>query len=676
MKQGAGEGRRVKLWKILPGLARKGIMSNGTVYFPYFGAGIFSVFTFFIFSSIIHNDIIKILPRSGYAWVMLQIGKGLLGIILLPFLFYANSFLIKRRKNEIGLYSILGLEKSHIGILFLAETVFTYAVTLTGGIVSGTVLAKLLFLLLLRMTGLPVDVKFVFYPQAFGETAVFFFWVYAFNLMYNLMQVGKARPAELLSGGKRGEKEPRFLGFYAVAGVLTLGMGYRLSILSKMDSNIFINFFFAVFLVIVGTYLLFTSGSVAFLKVLKKSRKFYYTPSNFITVSGMLKRMKKNAASLVNICIFSTMVIITLICTSSLYLGLDGILYFNYPYDLDAYFTEEEFSGQAVENKLAELEEKYGLKIKERVEYKRVSLGCGKEGNAFRTKFTEVIRQRDNFRVYLLLADEYGRMENRDVALDENEVIIYSQAADFGYAEVDFMGKRLKVREELMEMKIMPKAGENNLDGGYVLIVRDLATMEELANLWAAACGIEEPEGVPEQVHALRIDLDGTAEEKEDFIEEFGKWCEAQPGYMRFGNNPENRKGTQEMMGGLLFIGILFSLIFFMCLILIMYYKQISEGFEDKEGFAVMKKVGMDGDEIRGTVHKQILLVFFLPLFGAVLHTAAGLFMVDKLFGAIYFFNTRLLVSCAAGTVLVFGAIYGLSYLYTARTYYGIVSGE
>lgn len=676
MKQGERAGRGVKLWKILPGLARRGIMSNGTVYFPYFGAGMFSVFTYFIFSSILHNDIIKILPKSGYAWMLLEIGRGLLCIILLPFLFYANSFLIKRRKNEIGLYSILGLEKRHIGVLFFAETVFTYAVTLAGGIVSGTVLAKLLFLLLLRMTGLPVNVKFVFYPEAFAETAVFFSWVYAFNLIYNLMQVGKARPAELLSGGKKGEKEPRFLGFYAAAGGLALGMGYRLSIAGKMDSNIFVNFFLAVFLVIVGTYLLFTSGSVAFLKALKKSRKIYYTPSNFITISGMLKRMKKNAASLVNICIFSTMVIITLICTSSLYLGLDGILNFNYPFDMDVYFTEKEFSRQAVENKLKELEREYGLEIKERVEYKRVSLGCGKEGNAFRTKYAERGRQQDNFRVYLLLAEEYGRMENRVVELDEDEVIIYSRAEDFGYEEAYFMGKRLKVREEPAEMKIMPKAGKNDLEGGYVLIVRDLEAMEELVNLWTAACGIEEPADFPEPVHALRVDLEGEEGAKEKFIEEFGYWCEAQPGYMRFGNNPENRKRTQEMMGGLLFIGILFSLIFFMCLILIMYYKQISEGFEDKEGFEVMKKVGMDGDEIRGTVHKQILLVFFLPLFGAVLHTAAGLFMVDKLFGAIYFFNTRLLVSCAAGMVLIFAAIYGLSYLYTARTYYGIVSGE
>lgn len=202
--------RKAKLWRIFPGLAWKGIMNNGTVYFPYLGAGIFSVFTYFVFSSILHNDIISILPRSGYAWAMLEIGRVLLGIILLPFLFYANSFLIKRRKKEIGLYSILGLEKRHIGILLGMESLVTYSVVLAAGIISGTVLAKLLFLMLLRMTGLPVNVEFVFYPSAFRETAVFFFWVYVAALMYNLMQVGRARPAELLSGGKKGKRNHVF----------------------------------------------------------------------------------------------------------------------------------------------------------------------------------------------------------------------------------------------------------------------------------------------------------------------------------------------------------------------------------------------------------------------------------------------------------------------------------
>lgn len=678
MKTEAMTERRVKLWKILPGFAWKGVTNNGTVYYPYFGAGIFSVFTYFIFSSILHNDVISILPKSAYAWIMLWIGRGLLGIILLPFLFYANSFLIKRRKKEIGLYSILGLEKKHIGFLLFAEAVITYGVVLTAGIVSGTVLAKLMFLVLLRMTGMSMEVEFVFYPAAFAETAVFFFWVYTVNLVYNLMQVGRSRPVELLSGSKKGEKEPRFLGIYTAAGVVILGMGYRISIGSKMDSNIFINFFLAVFWVIIGTYLLFTSGSVALLKFLKKRKGFYYRPSNFITVSGMLNRMKKNAASLVNICIFSTMVMITLICTLSLYLGLDGLLYFNYPFDADAYFTEKEFQEEKTKEKRRELEEQYGLQEEEELSYRRIVLSCGKVENTFVPKFSDRMQQADNYQVCLLLAEDYERMENRTMDLGKEEAVIYSEGADFGYDEVVFMGKKLAVKEELSEMRIAPKAGANSLNGKYFLLVKDEEVRNDLAGRWMAENGIEDRNGFLDdrKERVLRINISGEAEAKAAFVEAYGSWCSMQPGYVGVSDNQQNRQNSREMMGGLLFIGMLFSLIFLMCLILIMYYKQISEGYEDKENFAVMQKVGMSSSEIRGTVHKQILLVFYLPLLGAVLHTAAGLFMVDKLFGAIYFYDTRLLVSCAAGMALVFVAVYGLSYWYTARVYYGIVNGR
>ena len=678
MKPTATGEQRAKLWKILPGLAWKGVGSNGTVYYPYFGAGIFSVFTYFVFSSILHNDIIRILPRSAYAWIMLQIGRGLLGIILLPFLFYANSFLIKRRKKEIGLYSILGLEKKHIGIMFLTETVITFGVVLAGGIISGIILSKFLFLLLLRMTGMPVDVEFVFYPAAFAETAVFFFWVYMVNLVYNWMQIGKSRPAELLSASKKGEREPRFLWLCAAAGVLVLGEGYKISMESRMDSSIFTNFFLAVFLVIVGTYLIFTSGSIAFLKLLKKRKGFYYRPANFITVSGMLSRMKKNAASLVNICIFSTMVIITLVCTSSLYLGMDGVLYFNYPFDMDAHFRESGFREEQSGTKLRELEEKYGLQVKENLNYRKISLGCGKTGNAFGVEFAERTRQEDNYRVNLLLEEDYNRMENRAASLGEEEVVIYSEGADFGYSEVIFSGKEFTVKEEAAELRIAPKAGKNSLSGEFFLIVRDEGVWNGLADRWMTENGIEDKEGFLDErtERVLRLDVEGDAAENAAFIEEYGSWCSTQPGYAGFSNNLENRADSREMMGGLLFIGVLFGLIFLMCLLLIMYYKQISEGYEDKENFEVMQKVGMSGGEIRKTVHKQILLVFYLPLFGAVLHTAAGLFMVDKLFGAIYFYDTRLMVECAAGTVLLFAAVYGLSYWYTASVYYGIVNGK
>ena len=669
--------KSIKKWRVLPKLAVTGVIKNGTVYYPYFGAGIFSVFIFFIFSSILHNDIIGILPHSVYAWMFLQIGRVLLGIILLPFLFYTNSFLIKRRIKEIGLYNILGLEKKHIGVMMLTETLFSYIAAVGGGIVSGTVFSKLLFLLLLRMTGLPVDVNFVFYPEAFLETAIFFLWIYAINLVSNLIQVGKSKPAELLSGSKKGEKEPKLLWIYSALGVAALAGGYAIAIRSKVDSQVFISFFFAVFLVIAGTYFIFTSGSVAFLKLVKKNKKAYYKPANFITISGMLYRMKKNAASLANICIFSTMVIITLVCTSSLYMGLDEILYFNFPYDTGVHFEKKDAGRDHISDAAIALGKENGISIKDLVSYERISLSCGKEGNSFGASFTEEMSSKDNYKVNIISLEDYNEMENKQEVLGENEVFIFSSGADFSYDTVTFMGKSLTVKKEWKEMKIEPKSEKNTFQGEFYIVVRDKRMHDDLVASWAEKNGVEDVAGFLESDYRIiRFNVEGEEADKEVFMSELNTWCEGRPGFVAFYNNLDGRAMDLSMNGGLLFIGILFSFVFLMCLLLIMYYKQISEGYEDRDGFFIMQKVGMSEKEIKTTIHRQILLVFFLPLIGAVLHTAAGLFMVNQLFATLKFFNTPLLAICAVFVTTVFIIFYGLSYLMTAKTYYKIVRRE
>lgn len=674
-------GKTVGIWKILPSLAWKGMIQNGTVYYPYLGAGIFSVFTYFIFSSILHNDIIAVLPKSAYAWIFLSIGRVLLGIILIPFLFYTNSFLMKRRKKEIGLYNILGLEKKHIGVMMFAETAVTYGLAVTAGMISGTVLSKFLFLLLLRMTGLPVDAEFTFSLQAFGETAVFFFWVYALNFISNLIQVGKARPSELLVGGKRGEKEPKLLWIWALLGFIILGSGYWIAIRSETDSMIFINFFLAVFLVIGGTYFLFTSGSVACLKLLKKKKGFYYRPSNFITVSGMLYRMKKNAASLVNICIFSTMVTITLICTSSLYLGLDEMMDFNFPFDADVFFRKMQMGEDNVEEKVEELGEKYGVKIDDYLTYERISVLCGKDGEGFGAAYSTFdagsAYLRKNYEVNILLREDYNRMEGRNLELGEKEALIFSSGEDYGYDRIVFFENELAVKEEPERLRIAPKLENNKYQGEFFLIVKDEMVRKNLIKDWAMANGIEDVEGLlDDRYQMIRLDVSGEEEDREAFINELGKWCMDSPGCVRFENNLAWRWDWKSMYGGLLFIGILFSIVFLMCLVLIMYYKQIAEGYEDQNAFSIMQKVGMSDREIRGTIHRQILMVFFVPVIGAVMHTCAGLFMVEKLFAVLRFFDTGLLIGCAAMVTAVFAIFYGGSYIMTAKTYYRIVSRQ
>lgn len=660
-------------WKLLPRMALKGVIQNGTVYYPYLMAGIFSAFTYFVFSSILYNDLIETLPRSEYAWMMLAIGRALLVIILIPFLYYTNSFLIKQRKREFGIYSILGLEKRHIGAMMLCETLMIYLMVILGGICLGSVLAKLLFLLLLKLSGLPVEVKFVFTWQAFKDTILLFLVIFLFQLICALVQIGKLKPVELLSGSKKGEKQPRWIGFYGILGLVILAMGYGISITSELDSMVFMNFFLAVFLVVGGTYLLFTSGSILLLRLLKKNKNFYYKPENFVTVSGMLYRMKKNAASLANICIFSTMVIITLVCTFALYLGLGGMTRFSHPYDIRADFGAGDISLDQIEGQVHELSEKYGIEA-ERVDvYDFMRLSCGRSGNQLvqesQTEFQE------NYGVYLLTLEDYNRLEGENKTLEEGQVLFYSSGEDFGFAQIDFMGIPMEVKEELGSMFPFPKAGKNNFGAELVIIVKDKAAREQLAEAFGRINGVTDMEAFLDSA-CLRagVLLKGKDEFKQAFAKELSDWLQRQEGFTSWQNGLDARAVMKSMYGGLLFIGIIFGIIFFMCMLLAMYYKQISEGYEDQGSFAIMQKVGMSDKEIKNTVHRQILLVFFLPLAGALMHTAAGMFMVNNLMAALGLFHNSLIAGCTIMVALIFIFVYGISYLRTARTYYRIVS--
>lgn len=664
--------------RLLIRMAWQGIRSNGNVYYPFLAAGIFSVFVYFVFSSILWNDIIKILPKSAYAWVMLEIGKALLAVILLLFLVYANGFLVKRRRKEFGLYHILGLEKKHIGGMMFFEGFLLYGASLGGGIVFGTVFSKLLFLLLLKVCRLSLDVRFFFEPEAFWDTVIYFGMVYLLNFAGSLWQVSRARPVELMSGGRKGEKEPRFLWFYALAGIMSLGGGYYCSVTSKIDGMIFMNFFLAVFLVIIGTYLLFTSGSIALLKRMRVKKGIYYRPKNFITISGMFYRMKKSAAGLSNLCIFSTMVMITLICTVALCIGMDGCVRFDYPYDITLYYQKEKVGREDVMREIGILEEKYDV-IALRVEiYDRLSLSVRKQDRCFVMQEEQKSGYED-YQMGILLQEDYNRIAQDPVSLSEDEALIYCSGEDFGYDTVSFYGMEFWA-QETDNFFPEPKAKGNACKAEYMMVVKDGQVRDRCVRAWCEANGVEDREAVEavsnSQVQHIQVLLQGAYEDQKAFVEEFKGWGQGCPGFLQFQNGLEQREDLQVMYGALLFIGILFALIFFMCLVLIMYYKQISEGYEDRGSFDIMRKVGMSGQEIQGTVRHQILMVFSMPFVGAVLHTIVGMFMVKGMMAVLSLFDARLLVLSAAGVMILFAAVYGVSYLVTARTYYRIVRQE
>lgn len=666
----------MKKMKLLPVMAYRGVKLNRLVYRPYLMTCFFSVFSYYLFASLLHNDLMERLPKAAYAWMMLAIGKGLLSIILLLFLLYAGSFLQKRRKRELGLYSLLGLERKHIGILLLWENAGLYLVSVSAGILLGFVLNKLMFLILLRMSRLDVEAAFYFSAAAVAETFRYFAVVFLCIYIKNLWGFYRLKPTELMTESNKGEKEVRHVWLWTVVGGITLVCGYYISVTSKLDSMIFTDFFLAVFLVVLGTYFLFTSGSVTFLRFLKARKGIYYRPANQVTISGMLYRMKKNAAGLSNICIFSTMLLITLTCTVTLWIGMEQIAYYDYPYDLQAAYSEHSNVMEKAGEKAAELAEKYGQGIERLDVYNAMKLTCGRQqgSNVFTTAADHAFA--DQYAVTLVTLDDYNRLEGQNQTLEEDEVLLYATGAAFGFDSVNFMGVEASIKEEPAQIYPYPQAKNRMFDftTQYVMVVKDETALERFASAWAQVNGVTDVEDFLHRgVRNLCLLLDTEESQRDAFIEEWAVWCQGQQDFLQIENGLEGRDEDRSLNGGLLFIGLVFGTLFFMCFLLILYFKQVSEGYEDQNSFEIMQKVGMSEGEIKGTIHRQILLVFFLPLVGAFLHTAAGLVMVNGLLAALRFFDTGLLIRCGVGVAAVVTLLYVGSYLMTARTYYRIV---
>ena len=651
---------------LLPRLSLMGIRKNGTTYFPYIMAGSFSVFVFFVFSSIVANDIMRTLPRSSYALVLMQIGQVLLGLILLPFIVYTNSFLIRRRKKELGLYSILGLDKKHMAVMMFWETLIIFGLVMVFGIVFGLAFSKLLFLLLLNLAKLPVDASFGFSPDAFYRTFIYFLAVYGINLVMNIIRVFRTTPNDLMKGAKKGDREPKRLWLTAVSGFILLGIGYAIAITANLDSEIFLNFLLAVALVVIGTHQLFRAGLIALLKLLKRNSRIYYRKTNFVTISGMLHRMGKSASSLANICIFSTMTIITLLCTLSVWRGTDSILDFQFPFDTAINFNTAQFRGTAeLDEKLQELAASANVRIADRIEYTWQKLHTNKYGNVF-TKMDPDNTHAERETLRLITLSDFNAMEKPDETLRDDEVLVFSTGADFGYDHMILGERTFRVKKELDSAVFARKAGKNAFGEDYYIIVSDTGVMDMLRDEFGSTAEND-------RIFTVLMNLEGQENDKDSYVKSVREWCMTQPGLTNVINGIGGRRDTLSTNGGLLFIGIFFSIIFTMCLILIMYYKQITEGYDDRDNFDIMQKVGMGEAEVRATIRKQILMVFFSPLVIALLHTMGGFNMIARLLNTLSLYDTGLIIRCGLIVAGLFTILYGLSYSITSRTYYGIV---
>ncbi|MGL5677793.1 MAG: FtsX-like permease family protein [Cellulosilyticaceae bacterium] len=648
---------------MIPKLALTALFKNKRAYMPYMLITSFAVFVFFIFNAISLNEVMEQVPHTMYIQMFMMIGQVLLAIILIPILFTTNEFLVKQRKSELGLYNVLGLDRKEIAIMMVYETGIIYVITLGVGLLCATFFSKLVYLFLINVMKLPVDIPFEGKLISYGITIVFFAIVAGVNLATNLYQVMKAKPIDLMKASKKGEKQIRFLGLKTVVGIFTLGIGYWIGVKTQIDSMIFINFFMAVMLVIVGTRMLFEAGSISLLSKMKRMPKFYYKKENFITISGMLYRMKRNAQNLSSICIFCTMIMVTLICTVAVFNGKDEAFMFEYPLDLQYTFEKPQFEGaKAFESKIQEIADSQHVVIQDKIQFHYQGLNVLQEENAFViNKDTPYASNAYGIRV--MNVEEYNVVEGRNVVLEADEALVFSSATDFGYEILQLGETTYKVKEELQSLKFESKDDKNTMGHIYYVV---LPTQQQVE---ATAQAMEQFKD-DKQKYTVRFDVVGEQKDREAFTKALSESVMI---------SHSRRDGilfeqiNDAMMGGLLFLGLFFGVIFTVCMLLIMYYKQVSEGYEDQKNYKVLKQVGMSDEEVNKTIRKQILMVFFLPLVVAVTHTFVALQVIEGLLTVLWIYNHQMILWSSYGVVACFAVIYSISYIMTSRAYYKII---
>lgn len=659
-------------------LAITNIKNNRQFYFPYLLTGIITVAMFYIMCALESNPGIQSMPGAKDLGLILRLGIGVIGIFAVIFLFYTNSFIIKRRKKELGIYIILGMEKRHIAKILSKEAFFTAIIAIGGGLVTGVLFHKLACMLLYRMIGFNGGITFSFSKKGVMITAILFAIVYLLTYIYDLFQVQLANPIELLQSGNKGEREPKTKAIMAVLGVLCLGAGYFIAITTKNPIKALTLFFVAVILVIIGTYLLFTAGSIALLKILRRNKGYYYQTKHFTSVSGMIYRMKQNAVGLANICILSTMVLVAVSTTVSLYVGIEDIMKERYPNEINisAYYD----TGAPAEDSIAPIVEKSvkesGRKIRHEEDYLELYFAAIKDQGQYSLDKEKVKTAGDRVSGFVVLTREDCKKKyNEEIPeLAENEVALFTiKKTDMDTLVLENRSYHVKEIKQFQNTEDFETIADM-MDEYYYVIVNDVQDMERL---WQLQKDIyqENSSSISRQV---RLDIDGDSEQKKECFENIKTALGPEQAKARIliDSRQSSLDEFYQIYGGFLFLGLFLGILFLMITVLIIFYKQISEGYDDKERFSIMEKVGMSNDEVKATIRSQVRTVFFLPILMAAIHVGMAFPMIKRLLSLFGLSNTALFAGCMAGTILVFALIYLLVFLKTSKTYYKIVGEQ
>lgn len=657
-------------------LAVSNIWKNKKTYFPYIIASICIVAMFYNIHFLSVDEAVKIIADSAKISEILTLATVVVGIFSVIFLFYTNSFLIKRRKKELGLLNVLGMEKRHIARLLTIETIIISFGSIVLGIVTGIISSKLMQLLLFKLLKFTAPLGFGVYSSSIIITFILFSAIFSLILLWNLGQIQLSNPIELLQGGNVGEREPKTKWIIAIVGVVTLGAGYFIALTTKSPLSAIPIFFVAVILVIIGTYCMFIAGSIVLLKALRKNKNYYYKSNHFYGVSSMIYRMKQNAAGLATICILSVGVLVMISTTVSLYVGGEDVIHTRFPKDIsvEIYPQMAEITPQI--NELVESElTKAKIKPQNKESFILGQFAAVLENGSFRAGSIK----RDGYtqsNVYAMIAvtvDEYKRLTGENVELNQHEILYYNPHDKTKNEAISIFGVEFKIKEHLTKSPLPDTVRMDIVNNCYV--VTD--SMDTIISLIPRSKPIGSDE-CGTLCYQYSFNTENVDRDKEiKFVNELNSKLENVKNEIGFDFYVDSVETARDsfffLYGGLMFLGIFLGALFIMATVLIIYYKQITEGYDDRGRFQIMQHVGMDKEEIKRTIKSQVLLVFMLPICVAAVHLAVVFPVLTKLLSVLNLTNVPLFAVCTIITVVLFFVLYAVVYVLTAREYYKIV---
>ncbi len=674
---------------LYPKLARQGIRKNAETYLPYLLMGILMVGVSYIMNYLTRPALMGALSMGGTTLMVLQMGKIVISVFSVIFLYYCNSFLIRRRMKEFGLYNILGMGKGNIACVMLWETLLTALLVFAGGLLLGLSLSRLVEMALINLLHADYTVPMeLFYPDGVTWVLLLFGGIYVLILLANLLRMRLSNPVALLKSENTGEKPPKANWFFGLIGLLILLSAYYVAAVSQSPLEALIFFFIAVLMVIVATYLLLVSGSVTLCRMLRRNKRYYYQTRHFISVSAMAYRMKRNGAGMATICILCTMVLVILTSTVCLYGGTDSMVDAICPQDINLTIGLEARDGEenwerldAMQQMALDVTEEMGL-TPENITSQRALVATGKVQNGDYGIITDADSLKANvleLTVYPLSV--YEQATGETVTLADRELLYASFKTNETFSSMSFYGSapyRMIHAEKELPKRLL-SADYRSAWGCLVVFTNDA---EAFRSEITALVGEKSREAMMMDRLALHFDLDSEADTdtQEKLVKTLRSEAMKSTGKDFYGMSSLSvdtralcRRDYLSFFGGLFFLGMVLGPLFSIAAVLIMYYKQICEGYEDAERFAVMRKVGLTDAEIRRSVNSQVLTVFFAPLLMAGLHMLFAMPMIRLILGAFGLHNDSLFYGIGIGCYVVFAVIYALMYLLTSRRYYRIV---